>query len=62
MTPDYAARVQAHARQLSEDVNGRRVDRIRNRLAYLVANAEALIEEIDSEAAMAAFSMTEESQ
>lgn len=37
-------RIQAHCQVLSAGIHTLRTDQIKNRLAYIVANAEALIE------------------
>jgi len=42
-------RVQAHSRELSLAVVSQRPDQIRNRLAYLVANVDALLDHLEQQ-------------
>lgn len=45
----FALRIQAHARELAAAVASKRADRIRNRLAYITANVEALADLLEEE-------------
>ncbi|NVM97811.1 hypothetical protein [Arthrobacter sp. SDTb3-6] len=45
----FVLRIQAHARELTAAVAAKRADRIRNRLAYITANVDALADLLEEE-------------